>query len=1176
MRMTRATCVLLAATIIALVFPARHASAIPVYVVNGTALDGAGSPLDGWTVTAANATTSWRVSGVVGDVRSGAYQATRAFLNGHATRAGDIFRADLIDPTGVRYASQQRAVTDAEIATASITFHFTVGDPSAEPLQANLLGAWPFDEGFGRQTRDAAGIGADAAVVGDARWIEGVFGGGLLLERGAYVEVQHTPDLRLTGADFTLAMWVQYTGDISIPAAFMTVDDGPGARNKWLWLHRGGQNAFHINDTSGVQTWLDSDFWRPTTGRWTHVAITREGDDYTHYLDGRSLGSLNSPRQISSAVSEPLRIGSANGTFPFEGVIDEAAMFGRALSATEINAVMQDGLAPVFLDPPPRHGALDPYSFVVYGAAVDINGVAPDGWNVTIEDLTRGWRQDAVVGTVRSGLYEATVVEPTAPPVKEGDVVRVTVRRPDGAHEVSEARTLRAVETGRAYARVDLNLPADWIEGPPPTTTITNVTATPLEDVVIHYELASETRRTLGLAAQFSTDDGATWAPAKVTGRTEAITPGRYRGSLVWSTVTRFPGRLVLARVRLTASDAQQNGPAAISDEFEIRNAPTPIGAIATLPHDAAASFVTFSPDPSILATGSDDGAIRLWSAQSQVLLATMAAHERVLSLAFSPDARLIASGGPDPTAKLWDAQSHTQTAALDGHSGWVASVAFSPSASILATGSHDGTVKLWDLASHAVVTTLPNDNAVWSIAFSPDGRLLAVGGDSGAVRLWNVSSPRSPTSVANLRGHAGAARSVAFSSDGLLLVSGGWDRTVRTWERLPGRAFAQSVVHRGHDSPVWSVTVSPFGELVASGSADATVRAWFPSAPGQLAQLTGHAGTVRSVAFSPDGELLVSAGDDGAVTLWPSPVLTLNLPPTISVSKSSLTVAEGSAASLTVSAVDPDGDPLVFAAESLPANATLDPVTGRFRIEPDYAQNGRTTVQFSVSDGKRGADTIAVDIRVTAEDLFRVRLGPRLVVGGESLTVGLAANHAVPDNVSVTAPDLPPNASFNAAKRELTFTPDLTQAGFYDVTFRVTQRGRLAEEHDVTLRVDHSAAFGLEPSEPQTFAEGQTLAALATRTANAGDDTTLTASPLPPNATFDGSTGRFSFTPDYTQAGAYTITFEARQQGESVQKERLRVSVDDADAFSLDPNEPQLLSGGAVRVIAVERDYSA
>ncbi|MBT5710460.1 hypothetical protein HOI71_05405 [Candidatus Poribacteria bacterium] len=747
----------------------------------------------------------------------------------------------------------------------------------------------------------------------------------------------------------------------------------------------------------------------------------------------------------------------------------------------------------------------------------------------------------------------------------------MTVRRPDGAHEVSEARTLRAVETGRAYARVDLQLPADWIQGPPPTTTITSVAANPLEDVVIRYELASVTRRTLDLAAEYSTDDGATWEPAQVTGQTQRITPASYRGSLVWSTVARFPGRLVLARVRLTATDAQQSGPATVSDEFEIRNAPTPIGAVATLPHDAAASFVTFSPDSSILATGSDDGAIRLWSAQSQVLFATMAAHERVLSLAFSPDARLIASGGPDPTAKLWDAQTHRQIAALDGHSGWVASVAFSPGASILATGSHDGTVKLWDLASHAVITTLPNDNAVWCVAFSPDGRLLAVGGDSGAIRLWNVSNPGSPASIANLRGHSGAARSVAFSSDGLVIVSGGWDRTVRTWERPPGRAFAPSVVHRGHEFPVWSVAVSPFGELVASGSADATVRAWFPAAPGQLAELIGHAGTVRSVAFSPDGELLVSAGDDGAVTLWPSPVLTLNLPPTISVSTSSLTVAEGASATLTVSAVDPDGDPLVFAAESLPANATLDPVTGRFRIEPDYTQSGRLTVEFSVSDGKRGVDTVSVDLRVTAEDLFRVRLGPRLVVGGESLTVGLAANHAVPDNVSVTAPDLPANASFDAAKRELTFTPDLTQAGFYDVTFRVTQRGRLAEEHDVTLRVDHSAAFGLEPSEPQTVGEGQTLVAQATRTANAGDDTTLAASPLPPNATFDDSTGRFTFTPDYTQAGAYTITFEAWQGDESVQKERLRVTVDDASPFTLNPSEPQLLSGGAVRVIAVE-----
>ncbi|MEO2004923.1 MAG: putative Ig domain-containing protein [Candidatus Poribacteria bacterium] len=402
-------------------------------------------------------------------------------------------------------------------------------------------------------------------------------------------------------------------------------------------------------------------------------------------------------------------------------------------------------------------------------------------------------------------------------------------------------------------------------------------------------------------------------------------------------------------------------------------------------------------------------------------------------------------------------------------------------------------------------------------------------------------------------------------------LATGGWDHTVLVWERRPGGRFRELVAHRGHESSVWSVVFSPDGSLLASASVDTTVRAWYPSGPGQLAVLAGHGATVRTVAFSPDDNLLASGGDDGAVTLWTSPVVSLNVAPRISVSKTAITVLEGAAASLVVSATDPEGDPLVFSASGAPDNATLNAQTGRFRIEPDYTQSGRYTVEFSVSDGRRGLDSVSVTVRVTAADLFRIQAGPRRVAGGETLTLTLAANGSVPDGVAIAANGLPDNASFNAARRILTFTPDLTQAGSYDVTFRVTQNGRLAEQHAVTLNVDHSDAFALTPWEPQTIDEGETLSVQADRTDNAGAATVLTASALPPNATFDAATGDLRFTPDYTQAGSYTITVRATQGGEVVQTERMRVTVVEANPFTLNPSGPQLVSEGLTRVIAVE-----
>ena len=151
---------------------------------------------------------------------------------------------------------------------------------------------------------------------------------------------------------------------------------------------------------------------------------------------------------------------------------------------------------------------------------------------------------------------------------------------------------------------------------------------------------------------------------------------------------------------------------------------------------------MSWSPDGTRLATGSNDGTAKVWDAAGGRELLTLKGHTgSVRSVSWSPDGTRLATGSEDGTAKVWDAAGGRELLTLKGHTSAVLSVSWSPDGTRLATGSADGTAKVWDAAGGRELLTLKGHTGlVWSVSWSPDGTRLATGSDDGTAKVWDAA----------------------------------------------------------------------------------------------------------------------------------------------------------------------------------------------------------------------------------------------------------------------------------------------------------------------------------------------------------------------------------------------------------------------------------------------------
>ena len=288
--------------------------------------------------------------------------------------------------------------------------------------------------------------------------------------------------------------------------------------------------------------------------------------------------------------------------------------------------------------------------------------------------------------------------------------------------------------------------------------------------------------------------------------------------------------------------------------------------------HIDQVNSVAFSPDGTMLASGSEDGTIRVWNVATGLEIQQLSnTGVAVNSVAFSSDGKRLASG-TNNYVWLWDLTTGNVVYRLgDRHK--YSFVAISARGLLAAQRSTNG-LEVWDMASGDHLVSYRGVSELPPVAFSPDGNHLYFGGDATHPLRWfdvndlNGGSGSTYVNVNDWRMASGPF--LRLSPDGTRAVTGGergrgaavWDLATRT----PIHALEEFGQFRLYGE-INSVAFSPNGSQLYTASDDGTVRQWdyaTDTETDKVVSLPGHCdnrfgGPAPAVAFSPDGTRIAS-----------------------------------------------------------------------------------------------------------------------------------------------------------------------------------------------------------------------------------------------------------------------------------------------------------------------------
>lgn len=305
--------------------------------------------------------------------------------------------------------------------------------------------------------------------------------------------------------------------------------------------------------------------------------------------------------------------------------------------------------------------------------------------------------------------------------------------------------------------------------------------------------------------------------------------------------------------------------------------------------HDGAILTMKFSPDGQFLATGGEDGVVRVWGvAQSEDCKIPMDDPSCVYLKAHRQSGLGPVDADNEKKCKVKGVKQSADSACVviptvvfqiskqplhefRGHSGDVLNLSWSNNKHLL-SASTDKTVRLWEIGSANCITVFPHSNFVTCVQLNPTNENQFISGSiDGKIRVWDI--PR--CSVIDWVDIRDIITAVCYRPDGKGAVVGTITGNCRFYDASDNllRFETQVALSGKKKSSLKRITAFEFSPSNPSKlmvtSADSKVKILEGTTVTQ--NYSGlRTGSCQSLAtFTPDGQHIVCASEDSNIYVW-------------------------------------------------------------------------------------------------------------------------------------------------------------------------------------------------------------------------------------------------------------------------------------------------------------------